>query len=98
MRDGRRVPVKTLTRRLNVEEYDHPAPWTGLELKPARVVLPLKQGAGAPTQPTVKSGDQVASGQALGTLPPNALGAIIHSPFAGRVVSVTDRVVLERLS
>src|SRR5664280_1732090 len=37
MRDGRYVPIKTLTRKLNVHHYDLPAPlWTG-QLEPSRL-------------------------------------------------------------
>lgn len=41
-------------------------------------------------------GEAVAAGQMLGQVPEKALGAPIHAPFAARVVSVSDRIVLER--
>jgi Na+-translocating ferredoxin:NAD+ oxidoreductase RnfC subunit len=96
MREGRRVPIKTLARRLRVEDYDSPAPWQDLKIEPRQVTLPLKQGAGAPNVPTVKPGDRVQAGQPLGSIPEKALGAIVHAPFAGRILSVTDRIVLEK--
>ena len=96
MREGRRVPIQSLMKKLHVQQYDHPAPWHPVSLEPRQVVLPLKQGAGVPNLPLVKPGDRVADGQALGEIPAKALGAIVHAPFAGRVVSVTDRIVLER--
>jgi hypothetical protein len=46
MREGRRVPIKSLMRKLSISEYDHPAHWTATTIEPARVVLPLKQSAG----------------------------------------------------
>ena len=46
MRDGRRVPIKTLMRKLHVEQYDLPAPLHAGKIEPARLVLPLKQSAG----------------------------------------------------
>ena len=97
MRDGRHVPIKTLTRKLNVHHYDLPAPfWTG-RLEPARLVLPLEQSAGTPCQPKVKVGDKVAAGQIIGEPTPNALGATLHAPAAGKVREVTDQqVILER--
>jgi len=98
MHDGRRVPIKTLTRKLHVQDYDHPAEWREVALNPRQVILPLKQGAGVANTPLVKVGDRVAANQPLGEIPAKSLGAIIHAPFAGRVVSVTDRIVLERLS
>ncbi len=98
LRDGRRVPIRLLTQRLGVADYDRPAPYRDAEIGLDRVVLPLKQGAGAPCQPLVKAGDLVGSGQPLGAIPDKALGAAIHAPFAGRVAALADRVVLERIS
>ncbi len=97
MRDGRHVPIKTLTRKLNVHHYDLPAPlWTG-QLEPGRLVLPLKQSAGTPCQPKVKVGDRVTAGQIIGEPAANALGANLHAPLAGTVREVTDQqIVLER--
>ena len=95
MRDGRHVPIKSLMRRMHVEDYDHPAPWRDVRLQPGQLVLPLKQHAGAANLPLVKPGDRVSAGQPLGQVPEKALGAIIHAPVAGRVVSVSDRIVLE---
>ena len=97
MRDGRHVPIKTLTRKLNVHHYDLPAPlWTG-QLEPSRLVLPLKQSAGSPCEPKVKVGDKVTAGQVIGEPAANALGANLHAPLAGTVREVTSQqIVLER--
>ncbi len=98
MRDGRRVPIKTLMKKLHILQYDHPAPLQEAVLAPRRVTLALKQGAGSPNQPLVKAGERVTAGQALGSLPEKALGAVIHAPFAGRVAEVTaTHIVLHRL-
>ncbi|HTX65813.1 MAG TPA: 4Fe-4S dicluster domain-containing protein [Opitutaceae bacterium] len=97
MRDGRRVPIKTLMKKLHVLQYDHPAPLQEEVLAPRRVVLALKQGAGSPNQPLVKAGERVTAGQPLGTLPEKALGAVVHAPFAGTVAEVTaSAIVLNR--
>ncbi len=97
LREGRRVPIKALAQRLDVVQYDAPAPWSDIELKPRRVFLPLRQGAGAPNKPLVKKGDKVKAGQPLGEIPKESLGAIIHAPFAATVAEVTDsRIVLTR--
>ena len=97
MRDGRHVPIKTLTRKLNVHHYDLPAPlWTG-RLEPGRLLLPLKQSAGTPCLPKVKAGDRVSAGQLIAEPAANALGATLHAPLAGTVQEVTNqRIVLER--
>ena len=94
MRDGRHVPIKTLTKKLHVEQYDLPAPlWTGA-LEPGRLILPLKQSAGPPCLPKVKAGDRVTAGQLVGEPAPNALGANLHAPVAATVREVTDATIL----
>ena len=94
MRDGRRVPIKSLMRRLAVAEYDHPAHWTAKTVEPSRVVLPLKQSAGVANTPLVRVGDRVRAGQALGEIPAKALGAIIHAPFDATVAEVTSQQII----
>lgn len=97
MREGRRVPIKALARKLHIGQYDKPAPLQAETLSPSRVVLPLKQGAGASNQPLVKVGERVQAGQMLGQIPDNALGAVIHAPFDARVAEVTgDAIILTR--
>lgn len=95
MRDGRRVPIKTLMKRLHVLDYDHPAPWRPLALSSSRLVLPLKQGAGSPGSPIVAVGERVAAGQPIGVVPETTLGATLHAPVAGVIAEVTpNRIVL----
>lgn len=97
MRDGRHVPIKTLTKKLHVEQYDLPAPlWKG-RLEPSRLVLPLKHSAGSACVPNVKAGERVSAGQLIGEPPPNALGANLHAPVSATVRKVTDTAIwLER--
>ena len=97
MRDGRRTPIKALTRKLDVASYEHPAPLRLEPLCPAEVILPLKQSAGSPSVATVKPGDTVKAGQAIAEPPPKALGALLHAPFAARVAAVTpEQIILTR--
>ena len=97
MRDGRHVPIKTLTKKLHVQQYDLPAPlWTGI-VEPRRLVLPLKQSAGTPCLPTVRAGQRVAAGQLIGEPAANALGANLHAPMSGTVREVTpERIIMDR--
>lgn len=97
MRDGRRVPIASLMKRLHLQAYEHPAPWEPVRIEPRRLVLPLKQHAGVPCRPRVRPGDTVRAGEVLGEVPEGALGAPVHAPCDARVVSVNDRIVLERL-
>ena len=94
MRDGRRVPIQSLMKKLDILDYDAPAKFEQIELKPRRAVLPLKQNAGAPTNPLVKAGDKVNAGQKIGEIPEKALGAPLHAPFAGTVESVTEKQII----
>ena len=97
MGDGRRVPIKTLTKKLHVQDYDLPAPLIPDEISPSRLVLPLKQSAGTACEAKVKSGDRVSAGQIIGEPAPKALGAILHAPMAGVVREVTnDQIILEK--
>ncbi|HYG33814.1 MAG TPA: 4Fe-4S dicluster domain-containing protein [Clostridia bacterium] len=97
LRDGRHVPIKTLTRKLQVQQYDLPAPlWPG-ELQPHRLILPLKQSAGASALPQVKVGEKVSAGQVIAAPPKDALGAVLHAPVAGRIAEITPQsIVLAR--
>ena len=52
--------------------------------------IPLKQHAGAPSVPVVKSGDRVRQGDLLAAPEPGKLGARIHASIDG-VVTVTEK-------
>ena len=97
MRDGRRVPIKGLMERLGILKYDDPAHWQAKEVSSTRLVLLLKQSAGAPSVAIVKAGDRVIAGQQITEIAEKALGARIHAPVAGVVAEVTaQHIVIER--
>jgi Na+-translocating ferredoxin:NAD+ oxidoreductase RnfC subunit len=93
MQDGRHVPIKTLTKRLQVQDYDLPAPLRD-GVSPARLVLPLKQSAGTACLAKVAASDRVSAGQVIGEPAPNALGAVLHAPMAGTVREVTPEKII----
>ncbi len=97
MADGRRVPIKTLAKKMHVLDYDLPAPYLRQEISPSRLVLPLKQSAGTPCISKVKAGDRVSAGQIIGEPAPNALGAILHAPMSGVVREADEKqIILEK--
>ncbi len=97
IREGRRVPIHGLMRKLEVEKYSHPAPWREAGVRPAKVVLLLKQHAGVPAVPKVKVGDAVRRGQLIADVAAGAMGAPIHASLDGVVASVTDKnICIER--
>jgi Na+-translocating ferredoxin:NAD+ oxidoreductase RnfC subunit len=97
MHDGRRVPIKSLARKLHVLDYDVPAPLCEENISPSRLVLPLKQNAGTACLPKVKAGERVTAGQVIGEPASNTLGAILHAPMMGTVREVNEQqIILER--
>jgi Na+-translocating ferredoxin:NAD+ oxidoreductase RnfC subunit len=96
MREGRRVPIQSLMKRLRLVDYDQPTPVLGQVPMPSRLVLPLKQSAGQPNTPVVKVGEGVRAGQPLGTVPAGALGAILHAPCDGQVEEITSEHIVLR--
>jgi Na+-translocating ferredoxin:NAD+ oxidoreductase RnfC subunit len=97
MHDSRRVPIRMLMRKLDIEKFDLPAPWQDIAVEPRQLVLPLKQSAGVPNRPVVKKGDRVKAGQPLGEISDRDLGAILHAPIAGTIAEVThDLMIMTR--
>jgi len=94
----RRVPIRRLMVRLGLDGYCNEGPLVDIELRPQRVVLPLKQHHGAPSVPTVRPGERVREGDLVARRLEGALGANIHASISGRVVSVDEAVVIEDFS
>jgi len=95
-RDFRRVPMKRLMSRLDLVQYDVPAPITEVSTRFKRAKLYLKQHIGAPTEPVVKVGDQVEAGAVVGEVPESALGARLHASLSGVVQEITnDAIIIE---
>ena len=91
----RRVPMKRLMARLGLTEFRNVGPLEDYGAAPARVMLPFKQHAGAPSVPVVRSGDRVVIGDLVAAPPPGAPGSRIHASIAGVVRSTVDAVVIE---
>ena len=93
--DSRRVPTKRLMAKLGLTGFRNVGPLEERPLEPRRVVLPLKQHAGAPALATVRPGERVSVGDVVAAPAPGALGARIHASIAGTVRDVADAVVIE---
>jgi Na+-translocating ferredoxin:NAD+ oxidoreductase RnfC subunit len=94
--DDRRTPLKRLMNRLNLNSYVNKGPLLEKVVDTQRIVLPLKQHLGVPSQPIVHVGDMVKVGQEVATVPNGSLGASIHASIEGRVVSIDGSIVIER--
>jgi Na+-translocating ferredoxin:NAD+ oxidoreductase RnfC subunit len=93
--DERRIPMKRLILRLGLKSFRNEGPLVDVEFQPRRVVLPLKQHAGAPSLPVVRAGEKVQAGDLVAKRAEGSIGANIHASIAGRVASTDDRVVIE---
>ncbi len=89
MKEYRRVPLAQLRRRLQIEEYERPAPFENVDCRPAAVRVKLKQHAGEPATAVVQPGRKVKKGQTIGRVPEGKLGADIHASIDGKVRAVT---------
>lgn len=96
MKDARKVPVKTLMKRLKLTKYEHHAPLTDRTVAPVEVSIPLKMHVGAPATPIVRIGDRVQAGQRIADPPATGLGVAIHSSVDGVVLAVGDAVTIAR--
>jgi Na+-translocating ferredoxin:NAD+ oxidoreductase RnfC subunit len=95
MREFRLVPTHRLTARLGLSEWDHQAcPLDETDYQPERVSIPLQQHIGAPAEPVVAVGAQVAVGDLVARIPEGKLGASVHASISGRI-SLVDSTEIE---
>ena len=93
-REYRRFPESKLVARLGLSKYEVEAPLKeDHDFRPARVILNLKQSAGAPAIPQVSVGDRVGKGDLVGEIPEKALGSRLHASVTGKVVSVDEKSI-----
>lgn len=91
----RRTPMRRLMTRLGLNEFVNTGPLVDRPLLPRRVVLPLKQHAGAAAVPTVHPGERVRAGDLVAAPAKDALGARIHASIDGIIREVSAAVIIE---
>lgn len=96
IRDGRKIPVAEISRRIDILRYDRAAPMRREPLQVNRVRIPLHQNIGASCRPMVKVGDRVEQGMMIGCPPPGELGAPIHASIKGRVEHIFNDSIFIR--
>lgn len=94
MREYRQVPTKMLRRRLGLDEWDNPAPFTEDRPHIDVVSIPLKQHIGTPANATVAPGDRVSEGDVIGKMADGDLGAWVHASIDGIVKEVNHSIVI----
>ncbi len=93
IKEGRRVPIKSLLRKLRIKNYEVPTPFGEESPQPNSVKIKLKQHVGVIAESVVQIGDQVEVGDLIGNIPAGKLGAKIHSSIKGRIDEVTQDYV-----
>lgn len=94
VKEGRRVPLKQLMKRMDILKYESETPFRKETIEPAQVKILLKQHTGAPAKAIVKIGDAVAKGDLVADVEQGKLGARIHASISGRVTHANDEFVL----
>jgi len=91
--DDMRVPVKSIEApewgiRFNRDAALYPVLTLQTAPLPDRVRIPLQQHIGSEARSLVKEGDRVLSGQPIGRIGANRLGAHVHASVSGHVSRV----------
>lgn len=93
IKEGRRVPLKQLMKRLDLLKYESKTPFTKEKLTPKSVKIMLKQHVGVPAKSIVNIGDNVSEGDLIGQIEKGKLGANIHASISGRITHVSDEFI-----
>jgi Na+-translocating ferredoxin:NAD+ oxidoreductase RnfC subunit len=93
IKEGRRVPLKQLIRKLKLQDYDVDAPFNSQNILVKKVKILLQQHIGKPANAIVKKGETVEEGQMIGKIKENELGANIHASISGKVREVTEEFI-----
>lgn len=93
VKEGRRVPLKQLIRRLNLQDYNVHTPFKVEKPKTDNVKIYLKQHVGEKATPVVQTGDYVKAGQLIAEPAKGKLGARIHASIEGIVTDISGDFV-----
>lgn len=93
IKDGRRVPLKQLMKKLDVINYNFDTPFNKESPKPSKVKVYLNQHVGKPAEAVVELNKKVNKGDIIAKINTDALGTNIHSPISGIVTHVSDEYV-----
>ncbi len=93
IKEGRRVPLKQLMKKLNILQFDAHTPFTKNIPDVANVKIMLKQHVGTTAKSIVKLGQQVSEGELIADIESGNLGAKIHASISGKISHVSDDFV-----
>lgn len=90
IKDGRRVPLKQLLKRLDLFSFERKTPYIKDITETNSVKLLLKQHIGESAKPSVNVGDRVEAGDMIASVPGKKLGANLHASISGRINKIND--------
>ncbi|KFZ26742.1 MAG: Cobalamin reductase [Candidatus Izimaplasma bacterium HR2] len=92
LRESKKVPTKRLIARLELPDYDLPAPLDNNIFKTNQVKILLKQHIGVVATSLVSIGDRVSKGTLIASCN-DKLGANIHASINGSVIKITNEYI-----
>lgn len=93
IKEGRRVPLKQLRKRLKVDEYEKETPYNKERPQPNAVKILLQQHVGTPAKATIKIGESVNVGDVIARPEEGKLGSVIHASISGKVTHVGEEFI-----
>jgi Na+-translocating ferredoxin:NAD+ oxidoreductase RnfC subunit len=93
MKEGRRVPLKMLMKKLDLISYDTHTPFNKNKVESNSVKIFLSQHIGKSATPIVSLGEKVSEGQLIADISINDLGAKIHASMNGKVTHVNHEFI-----
>ena len=93
-RDMRRLTTARLRQKLDLEKYNNPSPLVDEKVKVKRLYIDLRQNIGAMSIAVVKEKQEIKYGEIIAEAPENSLGLPIHSPVDGKVLKVSDNMII----
>ncbi|MCM1991223.1 4Fe-4S dicluster domain-containing protein [Oceanirhabdus seepicola] len=95
VRENRKIPTKRLMARVDVTKYSGQKLEELKEIFVSTVKIPLRQHIGKSATSLVNVGDIVEKGQLIGSVEKGELGANVHASINGKVVEVSECVVIQ---
>ena len=90
MKEGRRVPLKMLMKKLKVQYLAADTPFIDVNYQPKEVKIKLKQAVGDASLPVVRLRDRVAKGDLIAQIPEGKLGSNIHASISGTIIDINN--------
>ena len=94
IKEGRRVPINQLMKRMNVLQFEKPTPYRDDFESPSSVKICLKQHVGVSSLSNVKIGQTVNKNDLIGKMEEGKLGANIHASISGTITSLNSEFII----